>query len=77
MRVWSLGIQGRRVFKVWGLRDYKKDMGGCQDYGPFLGTLNNRCSAILRDHNFDNHPYGQDRTGQEFHGCEARPSALD
>ena len=32
-------------------------MGGCQDYGPFLGTLNNRCSAILRDHNFDNHPY--------------------
>ena len=35
-------------------------MGSCQNYGPFLGTLNNRC-RISRDpkgdHNFDNHPY--------------------
>ena len=23
-------------------------MGGCQNYGPFLGTLNNRCRNILR-----------------------------
>ena len=35
-------------------------MGGCQNYGPFLGTLNiggriNRDPK--RDHNFDNHPY--------------------
>ena len=22
-------------------------MGGCQNYGPFLGTLNNRCRVIL------------------------------
>ena len=27
-------------------------MGGCQNYGPFLATLNPK-----RDHNFDNHPY--------------------
>ena len=32
-------------------------------YGPFLGTLNNRCRIInnkdpKRDHNFDNHQYG-------------------
>ena len=37
-------------------------MGSCQNYGPFLGTLNNRCRTILRtqkgDPNFDNHPYG-------------------
>ena len=37
-------------------------MGSCQNYGPFLGTLNNRCRIIVgtqkRDHNFDNHPYG-------------------
>ena len=36
-------------------------MGGCQNYGPFLGTLNIRCRIIIgypkRDHNFDNHPY--------------------
>ena len=36
-------------------------MGGCQNYGPFLGTLNIRCRIILgipkRDHNFDNHPH--------------------
>ena len=23
-------------------------MGGCQNYGPFLGTLNNRCRIIIR-----------------------------
>ena len=37
-------------------------MGGCQNYGPFLGTLNIRYRIIIgtptRDHNFDNHPYG-------------------
>ena len=22
-------------------------MGGCQNYGPFLGTLNNRCRTII------------------------------
>ena len=22
-------------------------VGGCQNYGPFLGTLNNRCRIIL------------------------------
>ena len=37
-------------------------MGGCQNYGPFLGTLNSRCRIIVRtdpkrDPNFDNHPY--------------------
>ena len=36
-------------------------MGGCQKYGPFLGTLNIRCRIIVgtqkRDPNIDNHPY--------------------
>ena len=36
-------------------------MGGCQNYGPFLGALNIRCRTIIgtqkRGHNFDNHPY--------------------
>ena len=36
-------------------------MGSYQNYGPFWGTLNNRCRVIIgtpkRDHNFDNHPY--------------------
>ena len=35
--------------------------GGCQNCGPFLGTLNIRCRTIIgiqkRDHNFDNHPF--------------------
>ena len=22
-------------------------MGGCENYGPFLGTLNNRCRSII------------------------------
>ena len=37
-------------------------MGGCQNRGPFSGTLNNRCRIIIgtpnRDHSFDNHSYG-------------------
>ena len=36
-------------------------MGGCQNYGLFLGTLNIRCHIILgtqkRDLSFDNHPF--------------------
>ena len=36
-------------------------MGGCQNYGPFSGTLNIRGRIIIgtqkRDHNFDNQPY--------------------
>ena len=36
-------------------------MGGCQNYGPFLGTLNIRCRIIIGiqkgDHDFDNQPY--------------------
>ena len=34
--------------------------GGCQNYGPFLGTLNIRGRINgdpKRDHKFDNHPY--------------------
>ena len=37
-------------------------MGGCQNYGPFLGTLNIKGSIKIGtqkgDHNFDSHPYG-------------------
>ena len=46
-------------FQVWGL--FALDMGGCQNDGPFWGTLNMRCRTITgiqkRDHNFDNHPH--------------------
>ena len=40
------------------MRDYMRDyyMGGCQNYGPFLGPYYNRDPK--RDHYFDNHPYG-------------------
>ena len=32
-------------------------MGGCQNYGPFLGTLPYYNRDPKRDHSFDNHPY--------------------
>ena len=38
-------------------------MGGCQNYEAFLGTLDIWCRikiGIQRDHNFDNHPYGNE-----------------
>ena len=39
----------------------RNNLGGCQNYDPFLGTLNTRCRIIVGiqkgAHNFDNHPY--------------------
>ena len=32
-------------------------MGGCQNYGPFLGPGACYLGYPRRDHNFDNHPY--------------------
>ena len=36
-------------------------MGGCQNYGPFLGPYYNTAPNVFgypkRDHNFDNYPY--------------------
>ena len=34
-------------------------MGGCQNYGPFLGTLPYYTGDPEKNHNFDNHPNGQ------------------
>ena len=49
-------------------------MGSCQNLGPFLGTLNNRCRIIIGaqkgtlilDPNFGNHP----------HGCGGEPAKI-
>ena len=30
------------------LKDFKSHLGSCQNYGPFLGTLNIRCRVIIR-----------------------------
>ena len=40
-------------------------MGGCQNYGPFLGTLNirGRNRDPERDHNFDYQPH------EGLHSC--------
>ena len=63
-RVPKLGISLKGSYRL--LRGfigtiYRSYMGGCQNYGPFLGTLDIRGRAIIgiqkRDRNFDNHPY--------------------
>ena len=52
-------------------------MGGCQNYGPFLGTLNFRRRIIVgvqrKVHNFDNHPYdgGIAEARRPHHRCGA------
>ena len=53
---------------------YNDDMGGCQNYGPFLGTLFFVCRIFIgtqkkRDHHFDSHPYRD--TGNN---CSLEPS---
>ena len=55
-----------RCAKNWGPQHDPKYwhnrilMGSCQNYAPFLGTLNDGCRIIIGthkgDHNFDNHP---------------------
>ena len=46
----------------WNLKTIIGDhIGGCQNYGPFLGTREKKAPHYngdpKRDHNFDNHPY--------------------
>ena len=41
---------------VYGLAIGVLHVAGCQNYGPFLGTLNNYNRDPKRDPNFDNHP---------------------
>ena len=41
---------GCKAEKIRGLQllGQPTHMGGCQNYGPFLGTLNIRCRTIIR-----------------------------
>ena len=52
-------------------------MGGCQNYGPFMGTLNIRCRIILstpkRDPILENYPYVRH---DQSHTAQQRPLAL-
>ena len=44
-RLGASGIHGGRIgFRRYVVIVY---LGGCQNYGPFLGTLNNRCRTII------------------------------
>ena len=43
-------------------------MGGCQTYGPFLGSLRNP----KRDHKLDSHPYTVDLDGALGYTCSSR-----
>ena len=36
-----------RLCRFSSSRSSGRHMGGCQNYGPFLGTLNNRCRIII------------------------------
>ena len=52
-------------------------MGGCQNYGLFLGTLNIRGRIIIGTqkgtHNFDNHPYYWENKGHPSLGNHHSP----
>ena len=38
---------GRRQCKQKAMVTITLDMGSCQNYGPFLGTLHNRCRILI------------------------------
>ena len=48
-------------------------LGGCQNYGPFLGPYYNELTYYLgypkRDHNFDNHPFVSGTDQKHGHKC--------
>ena len=53
-------------------------MGGCEIYGPFLGTLNIRCRIIIgipKDYNFDSHDF--DSHPYEDNGKEMETTIMD
>ena len=73
-------MRNRRAVVYLGI--YKEaswitQMGGCQNFGPFLGTLNIRARTIMgtqkRDQNFDNHPNGEEGITQRTVACSAFP----
>ena len=51
----SKSFGGRQGVRGFGDQDLcpmtKHAMGGCQNYGPFLGTLNHRCRIIIGTQN--------------------------
>ena len=53
-------------------------MGGCQNYGPFLGALNSWCRIILRtpkrDPILENYPYGMDLKDPQLTHVSLTPS---
>ena len=55
------GGGAKLVSPILGTSHFDFYMGVCQNYGPFLGTLNIRYRIVIgtkkRDHNFDNHPH--------------------
>ena len=67
----DMGAQCRYDLQTWSPSETKLclydlciciDMGGCQNYDPFLVPYYNTAPNILgyskKDHDFDNHPYG-------------------
>ena len=48
-----LGFYWGYIGVIWGIMEKKMEttimgyMAGCQNYGPFLGTLNTRCRIII------------------------------
>ena len=43
----TLTYSSNPMSKTMSSRRTKENMDGCQNYGPFLGTLNNRCCIII------------------------------
>ena len=41
------GAKGQRKCTKEGGEGKGRHVGSCQNYGPFLGTLNNRCRIII------------------------------
>ena len=71
-RLREVGLLAHRQGR--GPVSFKASVGSCQNEGPFVGTLNNRCRIIIGtqagDHNFDNHPY-KGLQGEGFPGFRA------
>ena len=56
-----LGVADWTKYEAANTSIAKTPMGGCQNYGPFLGTPKYQVLYYngdpKRDHNLDNHPY--------------------
>ena len=72
---YEIRAPGSQAKEGMGGSAYDEDLGGCQNFGPFLGPHYN-LGYPKRDHNFDNHPFCSQSKDSAMSLAMSRPLPL-